>query len=57
MKKPFDKTHPKGENPKQLIAQEINRIPVDTYGGRIYIDWDHDALVTPLGQLSFLSNF
>jgi hypothetical protein len=51
------KIHPKGEKSKQLIAQEVNKIPVDTYGGRVYIDWDHDTLVTPLGQLSFFIEF
>jgi hypothetical protein len=57
MKKPLNKTHPEGENQKTLIAQAINRTPVDTYGGRVYIDWDHEALVTPLGQLSFFIEF
>lgn len=57
MKMPPDKIHPKGENSKQVIAQAINSVPVDTYGGRVYIDWDHNALVTPLGQLSFFIEF
>jgi Transposase DDE domain group 1 len=54
---PPDRVHPKGENPKQAITKEISRIPVDTHGGRVYIDWDHDTPVTPLGQLSFFIEF
>lgn len=57
MKKLLVATHPKGEKSKQPTAQEMNKIPVDTYGGRVYIDWDHDTLVTPLGQLSFFIEF
>lgn len=57
MKKAFNKSHLQGENPKTAIAQVTNRVPVDTYGGRVYIDWDHNALVTPLGQLSFFIEF
>lgn len=57
MRLPSQKTHPKGEKSKQLIAQEKIGIPVDTYGGRIYIDWNHEAAVTPLGQLSFFIEF
>ncbi len=52
-----NKTHPQGENPKQRISQKSSRIPVDTYGGRVYIDWDHETQVTPLGQLSFFIEF
>lgn len=37
--------------------QNTNRIPVDTYDGRVYIDWDHEARVTPFGQLSFFIEF
>lgn len=57
MKLPRNKTHRKGEKSRQSIAQGRDRIPVDTYGGRVYIDWDHDTPVTPLGQLSFFIEF
>ena len=57
MKLPSVKLHPPGEKSKRTIAQEINRVSVDTYGGRVYIDWDHDTPVTPLGQLSFFIEF
>jgi len=57
MKLPSSETHPQGENPKHEIAQAIDRIAVDTYGGRVYIDWDHETPVTALGQLSFFIEF
>src|SRR5271166_3399930 len=57
MKKPPTEIHPEGENPKHPIAQAIDKVAVDTYGGRVYIDWDHDTPVTPLGQLSFFIEF
>lgn len=57
MKVAQKKTHPKGENKKHQIAQAIDRIPVDTYGGRVYIEWNHETPVTPLGQLSFFIEF
>jgi hypothetical protein len=57
MKLPSKKVHPEGEKSERQFAQEINKIPVDTYGGRVYIDWDHETPVTPLGQLSFFIEF
>jgi Transposase DDE domain group 1 len=57
MKKRSPKTHLKGENSQQVIVQDGSGIPVDTYGGRVYIDWDHETPVTPLGQLSFFIEF
>lgn len=57
MKLPPPETHPEGEVPKSKIVQEIEKIAVDTYGGRVYVDWDHDAPVTSMGQLSFFIEF
>lgn len=57
MKLPPKKNRPQGEKSNPVIVQEKNRIPVDTYGGRVYIDWDHGTAVTPLGQLSFFIEF
>ena len=51
------KNHPRGENPKSKIAPETDKIAVDTYGGRVYVDWDHEAPVTSLGQLPFFIEF
>jgi hypothetical protein len=57
MKNPPSKIHPQGENPKQQIAQKTDKVAVDTYAGRVYIDWDHETPVTALGQLSFFIEF
>lgn len=57
MKLPPSKIHPQGENQKHQIAQAVDKVAVDTYGGRVYIDWDHDTPVTALGQLSFFIEF
>jgi hypothetical protein len=32
-------------------------VPIDTYAGRIDIDWDPQAPVTPLGQMAFFIGF
>jgi hypothetical protein len=42
MKLPPPETHPEGEVPKSKIAQGIDKIAVDTYGGRVSVDWAHD---------------
>ena len=49
--------HPKGENQRQAIAQGLDRIAVDTYAGRVHINWDHTTAVTPYGQLAFFIEF
>ena len=32
-------------------------MPVDTLGGRVYVEWDPQAPVTPYGQLVFFTQF
>jgi len=51
------KIHPKGENPKRQIEQAMDKVAVDTYGGRVQINWDHETPVTPMGQLAFFIEF
>jgi hypothetical protein len=48
--------HPPGLQP-QVDPSADDPIPVDTYAGRIEVDWDPDAAVTPLGQLPFFIEF
>jgi len=54
---PPKSVHPKG---KEISGQE-NRFPeggsVETFNGKVHIDWDPDALVTPLGQLPYFIQF
>jgi hypothetical protein len=33
------------------------RVPVDTLGGRVHVEWDTQAPVTPMGQLVYFAQF
>jgi hypothetical protein len=55
--------HPLGERKKPqesacraLVVAE-GPVPVDTFGGRVHVEWDPAAAVTPLGQLPFFAEF
>ena len=50
---PSHTVHPAGEAPGLPSAP----LPVETYGGRIHVEWDPQAAVTPLGQLPFFIEF
>jgi hypothetical protein len=39
------------------VFDSSSRVAVDTFAGRIYIEWDHNAAVTPMGQLPFFIEF
>ena len=41
-----------GESKKRTVVPS-SRVAVDTFAGRIQVEWDPDAAVTPLGQLPF----
>jgi len=47
-------THPTGEPQKggELVPAE-GPVAVDTFGGRVHVQWNPDAALTPLGQLPF----
>src|SRR5580658_2784806 len=47
---------PTGEQP---VIERVSSRPVvaDTYAGRIHVEWDNSAMVTPLGQLPFFIEF
>jgi len=42
---------------RRLAGQNNERIGIDTYAGKIHVEWDPDAAVTPLGQLPFFIEF
>ena len=46
-----------GEQDKSLVAEERGPVVVDTFGGRVHVEWDPCAAVTPLGQLAFFIEF
>lgn len=57
MEKTSLKIHPKGEKRPAKTGHLTNRVAVDTYAGRVYIEWDHETPVTPMGQLAFFIEF
>lgn len=49
--------HPLGEPSDAPIFQIPQTVEVETYGGKIHVEWDPQAAVTPLGQLPFFIDF
>ncbi len=45
-----------GEQDNRAIELS-SRVAVDTFAGRIHVEWDPDAAVTPMGQLPFFIEF
>ena len=45
-----------GEN-KLTVPAPSHRVGIDTYAGKVHIEWDPQAAVTPLGQLPFFISF
>lgn len=57
MNYPFGTEHPLGEDAQALIALPSSRVAIDTYGGRVHVEWDREASLTPMGQLGFFIEF
>ena len=57
MSYPCGSLHPSGESIQTKEIAENKQFPVDTYAGRVHVEWDHEAAVTPLGQLPFFIEF
>ena len=49
--------HPAGETQSTALTAVPGPVAVDTFGGRIHVEWDAEAAVTPLGQLPFFIDF
>lgn len=49
--------HPTGETNSQGLVPLNQPVTVETLGGRIHVEWNPDAAVTPLGQLPFFIEF
>ena len=49
--------HPAGEAQDTALAPALGPVAVDTFGGRVHVEWDPQAAVTPLGQLPFFTEF
>jgi hypothetical protein len=50
-------THPQGDEKNQALALISGPVAVDTFGGRVPVEWNPQAAVTPLGQLPFFIEF
>jgi hypothetical protein len=46
-----------GEARRKALARVREPIALDTFGGRVHVEWDPAAAVTPLGQLPFFIEF
>ena len=56
MKYPTEVVHPLGECQAGVFLDN-EPVAVETFGGRIHVEWDPQAAVTPLGQLPFFIEF
>ena len=54
---PFKPTHPSGDHNLAIKNPLSEAIEVDTYAGKVEIQWDETAAVTPIGQLPFFIQF
>ncbi len=50
-------THPKGEQQTGALMPLSGPVAVDTFSGRIHVEWNLQAAVTPLGQLPFFIEY
>ena len=50
-------THPKGEQHNGALIPVSGPVALDTFGGRIHVEWNPEATVTPLGQLPFFIDY
>ena len=57
MSYPFDSVPPLGEEAPSSKAILAETVVVGTFAGKLHVDWDQNASVTPLGQLPFFIQF
>ncbi len=56
-KREVTSSHPMGESEMVPLAGARQAVAVDTYGGRVHVEWDPQAAVTGMGQLPFFIDF
>ncbi|MCG6553613.1 MAG: hypothetical protein L7F77_14915 [Candidatus Magnetominusculus sp. LBB02] len=56
-KKRRRRTHPMGEGQNKGELKKNHDVSVDTYGGKVHVEWNSETAVTPLGQPPFFINF
>lgn len=49
--------HPAGETSASEIVEDLNECTVETYAGRVHVEWEPQASVTLIGQLPFFIEF
>ncbi|MBM4208311.1 MAG: hypothetical protein FJ190_09975 [Gammaproteobacteria bacterium] len=49
--------HPLGEPEPKALIPYAEPVRVETFGGRIHVEWDPQASVTAMGQLPFFIEF
>jgi hypothetical protein len=49
--------HPEGASNSSVKRDLKAPLEVDTFDGKVHVEWDPDASVTPLGQLPFFIQF
>ena len=49
--------HPTGEAKYGALVPAFGPVAVETFAGRIHVEWDPQAAVTPLGQLPFFTEY
>lgn len=54
---PPEKFHSKSESLPSLQKPQVEAVEVDTFDGKIHVEWDPTAAVTPIGQLPFFIQF
>jgi len=57
MADPFKPAHPEGELVPTLKNVLSEAVEVDTFAGKLQVEWDPTASVTPMGQLPFFIQF
>lgn len=50
-------THPSGEQITESDRSNSEQICVDTFDGKLHVEWDPEAALTPIGQLPFFIQF
>ena len=50
-------THSEGESNPTSIGTEKEQLNLDTFDGKVFVEWDPEAAVTPLAQLPFFIEY
>ena len=54
---PPKNTPPAGDSLSTLKTTQMQPVEVDTFDGKVHVEWDPTAAVTPIGQLPFFIQF